>query len=439
MALGQFQRQVVAGNQLATQNQYSEDNYKFILNGSNIYGEQIHIPVGERMLSRHMLFLGGIGTGKTNGINFMIKNVLNNLYSDDVVIIFDTKGDFYKEFYTPGDIVISNDERACGPNGEDYWNIFNEVTVDDRLEENIIEIANALFADKIAHSTQPFFPNAAKDLFFATMLYIIRSGKDSFRSNNGLRKAFNKTSAEEDVTILNKYPDTKAMKSYISDPKSGQTLGVLSELQQAVREVFVGNFAKKGTMSIRDIIRKKGGQVVFVEYDLGIGSMLTPIYRILIDSAIKEALSRKVNDGNVYFFIDEFKLLPNLQHIDDGVNFGRSLGAKFIIGIQNVSQLYESYGEYLTKSILSGFGTTLSFRVSDYESREFIKSLYGQNIKQQSLLSTINARGLQEVVQEGNVIEDEDIFNLKLGQCIFGAPECEPFIFRFPKYVERAK
>ena len=31
-------------------------------------------------------------------------------------------------------------------------------------------------------------------------------------------------------------------------------------------------------------------------------------------------------------FYDEFRLVPHLEHIDDGVNFGRSLGAKIFCG-----------------------------------------------------------------------------------------------------------
>ena len=431
--MNDVKRKVVAGNQISPVCNYRESNPKFILAGTLDDGTPTNIPVGEQFLSRHALLLGGIGTGKTNAFNFLINNTVNNLSEDDVVIIFDTKGDFYKDFYQEGDIVISNDDKATGENGKDYWNIFKEITADERVEENLIEIANALFAEKIINSSQPFFPNAAKDIFFALVLHIIRKFPQN-GNNEFLRDTFNSFSPEAMIKILNAHPDLMAMKSYISDPKSGQTLGVVSELQQAVREVFVGNFAKKGNLSIRDIIRKKGGKVVFIEYDLGIGAMLTPIYRILIDAAIKEALSRKSNEGNVYFFIDEFKLLPNLQHIDDGLNFGRSMGAKFFCGVQNVSQLYAIYGEHKAKSILAGFGSNLSFRVTDYETREYIKGLYGTNLRSQAFLATVNTRGLNEEVRETSVVEDSDIANLKLGQCLFSAVGNEPFLFQFPKY-----
>lgn len=140
-----------------------------------------------------------------------------------------------------------------------------------------------------------------------------------------------------------------------------------------IRQVFVGNFAKAGTLSIRDLVRKKGGKKIFIEYDIGVGSMLTPIYSLMFDLAIKEALCRAKSEGNVFFVVDEFKLLPNLKHIDDAVNFGRSLGIKFMIGIQNTDQIIEAYNENMAKNIFSGFLNQFAFKVGDHSTRTYIK------------------------------------------------------------------
>lgn len=384
-----------------------------------------------------MMFLGGIGTGKSNAFNFVINNIRASMDNDDVMIIFDTKGDYYEKFYRPGDIVISNDKRATGKNNVDYWNLFKEVGIDDRLEENILEIATTLFEEKIKSSSQPFFPNAAKDIFAALMMHISRHANDEEHANNKyLRTCFDtfKVSTMKQILEMNK--DLKSMSAYIEDEKSGQTLGVVSEMQQLVREIFVGNFKQKGNLSIREIVRNKGNQVVFVEYDLGIGQVLSPIYRIIFDLAIKEALCRTSNEGNVYFLLDEFRLLPHLKHIDDGVNFGRSLGAKFILGVQNIDQIYNAYGENAAKSILSGFGTNISFRVQDANSREYIKNLYGKNIKLQTYMSKVSSRGICENTREGYVVEDVDITNLRLGEAIIGIMSYEPFRFKFKRFFK---
>ncbi|GHV37574.1 hypothetical protein FACS18949_17910 [Clostridia bacterium] len=269
------------------------------------------------------------------------------------MVLFDTKGDFYREFYKQGDVVISNDKTAVGAASVDYWNIIGEIEKDEHLEEYVFEISKTLFKEKIENSTQPFFPNAAKDIFSALLIHAVRSGE--IKTNFGLRQLFNACDAEEISRILSQHSDLRAITSYISDPKSAQTQGVLSELQQMTREIFIGKFRQKGTLSMRELVRAKGGKVIFIEYDLGIGNMLTPIYRLLFDLAIKEALSRSKSDGNVWFLADEFRLLPQLQHLEDAVNFGRSLGVKFLIGAQNVEQIKGAYGESKAASIMSGF------------------------------------------------------------------------------------
>lgn len=429
---------IIQGNKLKSTCDYKEDYIKFMLCGEDIdTGKPINMPVGSELLSRHMMFLGGIGTGKSNAFNFVINNIRASMDNDDVMIIFDTKGDYYEKFYRPGDIVISNDKRATGKNNVDYWNLFKEVGIDDRLEENILEIATTLFEEKIKSSSQPFFPNAAKDIFAALMMHISRHANDEEHANNKyLRTCFDtfKVSTMKQILEMNK--DLKSMSAYIEDEKSGQTLGVVSEMQQLVREIFVGNFKQKGNLSIREIVRNKGNQVVFVEYDLGIGQVLSPIYRIIFDLAIKEALCRTSNEGNVYFLLDEFRLLPHLKHIDDGVNFGRSLGAKFILGVQNIDQIYNAYGENAAKSILSGFGTNISFRVQDANSREYIKNLYGKNIKLQTYMSKVSSRGICENTREGYVVEDVDITNLRLGEAIIGIMSYEPFRFKFKRFFK---
>ena len=426
---------ILEGHRILSTVPISDPNAKFALLGNAADGQILQWPVGPEQLSRHMLLLGGIGTGKSNAFNLIIRSIRRTLTQDDIMVIFDTKGDFYNEFYRPGDVVISNDARADGGNGPDYWNIFNEVDVDDRLEENILEISKTIFSQKLEKTSQPFFPNAAKDLLNALMLFLSRSEKSKERRNNrSLRNLLDSFDVDSMIRILRAYPDTSAIESYIADPNSGQTLGVVAELQQMVREIFVGNFAKKGTLSMRRLIREKGAKVIFVEYDLGIGGMLTPIYKLLMDLAIKEALCRKTNEGNVYFMIDEFRLLPHLEHVDDGVNFGRSLGAKFFLGVQNIEQVFHAYGNDLARSILSGFSTLIAFRVADGTTRDYIKEIFGKNLSLIVYESGVSARGVQEMLRETNVVEDWDIGSLQVGESIVGYANNPPFRFKFKKY-----
>jgi len=410
---------------------FPDQSTKVVVRGKSTEGKAISIPITEDLQSKHMLFIGGIGMGKTNGIFQVISQIREQMTNKDVMMVFDTKGDFYSTFYRGGDIVISNDEKATGPNGPDYWNIFGEIDP-SCVEEDSIEIARSLFQKRIQQSNQPFFPNAARDIFTALLMHSDRTG--DFRSNAKLRQFLDKSSSFDIRSLLQTHDDLKAICSYISDDGSSQTQGVISEFQQLMREIFVGNFRKEGTLSVRKAIRNKGGRMIFVEYDLGIGGMLTPIYSLLMDMAIKEALCRKKSEGNVWFIIDEFRLLPNLEHIDDGVNFGRSLGAKFIIGVQNIDQVFDSYGESQARNILSGFLTTFAFHVNDATTRNFIQQMFGKNRKKEVYMASVQSRGIVEQLRDANVVEDWDITNLSAGEAIVGIPGFEPFNIKFDQF-----
>ena len=412
---------------------YPTNNPQCAFVGVDKAGRDVYVPIDANLLSRHMLLLGGIGTGKTNTFNQIISQLRESMTKDDVMIIFDTKGDFYNTFYRQGDIVISNDNNATGPYGKDYWNIFNEIERDEHMEENIVEISKSLFHQKLENTNQPFFPNAAKDLFSAILTHFTRN-PESGANNEMLRNFLDASTAAEIREILKQHEDLKAMVSYIFDDRSPQTQGVISELQQISREIFLGNFKRQGGLSMRNIVRNKGGRVVFIEYDLGIGNMLSPIYSLLFDLAIKEALCRKKSEGSVYFITDEFSLIPNLQHVDDAVNFGRSLGVKFMIGIQNIDQIYENYGENRARSLLSGFLTSVCFRVNDEKSKEYIKELHGVNRKKEIYMASIQGRGIVESLRDANVVEDWDISRLGLGQAIIGFPGTPPFVFQFKRF-----
>ncbi len=428
---------VLFGNELRQEAPILTDSCPIMfLKGTDNYGNHKNIPISESLLSRHFMLIGGIGTGKTNAFFQMVSQIQNKMSQNDVMIIFDTKGDFYSEFHRPGDIVISNDSTAVGSSGiSDYWNIFDEVASGEQQFASVMEISKSLFKEATKKTAQVFFPNAARDIFMATMLHFLRyseeTGDKRFLNNAELVKFIMSKTSADFRDMLNSHPDFMAMTSYISSDESSQTQGVLSELQQVVREIFVGNFAKNGSLALRDLVKQKGGRKIFIEYDLSYGELLTPIYSLMFDLAIKEALGRERSEGNVYFIADEFRLLPNLTHIDDAVNFGRSLGIRFMIGIQNVEQIYDNYGEQRANSIMSGFLTSLNFRVNNPKSRDCIKEKFGRNRKVEVYSTTGQSKGMIEERRDGFVVEDWDINNLKIGQAIVGFPEHEPFLFQF--------
>ena len=401
--------------------------------GVSLIGDSDTIPLTSSVLSKHLLYTGTIGTGKTTAMFQLLHQLIGKMTDDDVMVIFDTKGDFKEEFYRPGkDVVISSDAKATA-----YWNIFKEVRIngDDYIEENLLEIVSSLFEEKIKRSNAPFFPQAAKDVLFGIMSYIIYKNEPDDLDNAELYAYLRDANINDVVDALMSVGDLRGIIDYIYNGGDGseQTQGVYSELRNVANELFVGNFRKRGDFSVREFVRNKGGRILFIEYDLSIGKVLTPIYKALIDLAIKESLSRDKSEGNVFFVIDEFKLLPNLYHIDNGVNFGRSLGAKFIVAMQNIQQIIDGYGYEKAYSILSAFGTSIAFRVTDKATKEFVQNLYGMNRKRFVFKGASYSEGNKEQVTYSNVIEDWDILDLKVGEAIVSVADYDsaPMKFKF--------
>jgi hypothetical protein len=383
------------------------------------------------LLSKHVLFLGTIGCGKTTAMMQLLWQLRRNASPDDVFVIFDTKGDFRDAVYRQGDAVISNDLRY--DTGLVIWNLFSDLLEQDKRErqDQINEIAATVFSEGLERAGQnTFFAAGACDVFAAVVEAMAEEG--DVHTNDDLRKRLEE-SQDDLLGLLEGHQDLAGAARYLAG--SDQTAGsILAFLQQTLNKSFSGVFRMPGDFSVREFIRRKGGCALFIEYDIAVGSRLLPVYRVLMDMAIKEALAlgRRRTRGNVYFLFDEFALLPALSHMTDGINFGRSLGLKFVVATQNVGQILNAYGQEEGQSVLSGFGTVFAFRLMDNASRDLVRQRHGANRKRVTTFAAVRAEGVQQGWVDGHVIEDWNVADLGTGQCIVSLPTGPPIFFAFP-------
>lgn len=216
---------------------------------------------------------------------------------------------------------------------------------------------------------------------------------------------------------------------------NNSSLGVFGELRSMLYDCFQGIFVRRPTatqpsFSIRKAIRDKGGKSIFILYDLSIGETMTPIYRLLIDLALKESLS-EFSNGHTHIFLDELKLLPKITHLEDALNFGRSKHVSVVAGLQSIGQIYSIYGKETGQVILSGFGSIIALKTVDYESREYVSRLFGTNFISYRYHNESNAPIDKE--RDGNTVESWHYRLLeKPGQAIVGlSSQNNPFFFYF--------
>lgn len=407
------------------------------------------IGINKGLLSYAMLMLAEPGGGKTNLINMILAMLLATANGSDKIIIFDPKGDYFQEF---GSRIPASKRIVIGAGAEyrnttAYHNIFAEMMPrgrDGRLvythdsDLDALEKAKQLYT-KMQSETQPVFPAMAEQIVAGCLIYFMRTywQTDQKKLNN---KAFidfmNRSDNEQlkKIFALDYMQDYRSCIDYISG-KSNTTQGVNSYVGSALRELFIGPFCESDPareFSMREVIDDPGMKVVFVEYDLRRGETLTPMYGLLLDSALANALGgRSTTRSNVYVILDEMLQLPKLNHLSNSMVLGRSQGIKIICGLQNVSGLADRYGEEGAKSVLASFQSIIGFHMSDYESRRFLMERLGVNFQNISFSAQQQNCNIQ---REGYTVEDWDILDLGLGDAIVKLKGEKPFLFTMPKY-----
>ena len=400
-----------------------------------------YFSLSREMLTKNVVYLGGTGFGKTNTINMSVNQIKKSLGKDDVMIIFDTKGDFEHKFYDPkkGDKIIGNSSKYRSRS--EKWNIYREILADggddEDLIQNISEISHSLFIRSMS-AQNPFFPNAARNLFSGYLLSILRCARNNKKVRdklmNNLELAFYFNTAQKDQydKLINSYNDMKSLKMYLGDFNNNQALGVLAEVLNMVKDTFIGVFNQRGDFSMREFVRERGGRTLFLEYDLAIGQTLTPLYSLLLDLAIKEVLSQNEDtEGHVYIVIDEFVQAPYLRHLGDAVNSGRSRNLSIQAGLQSLNQFYEHYGLYQGGSLLAGFSTVVAFHLNDTLTREYVRDHFGQ-IYLREMGDPKNHH-----FRMGYCVEDWELNELRLGDAVVQINGQDPFCFHFAEFEKK--
>jgi len=411
-----------------------------------------YLPITDRNLSQHVNFIGATGMGKTSAMCHLFEGVRSSMTDNDVLIAFDPKGDYRREFFRAGqDLALS---ARSGPG--DHWSLLAELrspavepTSPSPVEELILnDIGHSLFDDLMQRSSQPFFPMAAKDLFVGITFLL---AQEPGYSNLELRRFWTSASLADIRAVLGKHPRTQALVSYIPQGADSQSFGVVAQTQSVVLDVLQEGFAEAGQISIRTEVRKKGKRCIFLEYPISSSASLAPGFKVLVDLCIREALAigedavsaQGQAQGRVFFFIDEFGRLPRMRHLEPAITFGRALGLRFILGMQNHQQIAAAYGPE-APSILGGLNTVIAFRVPDPETRELIKGFGGRNRKKFTLRTAGIGNPVEPVV-EGYAVEDSAILALRPGEAVVfmcpspgsagAVPEAPaPFKVYFPLY-----
>lgn len=111
-----------------SQNLVVTEKNSFVSIPGNFRHQTTPLGISKETLSKHTMLIGGTGCGKSNVFYHIVNQIKKKLTPNDVMIVFDTKGDYYDLFGTSNDYVIGS--GATFADKSEKWNIFKEIVSD---------------------------------------------------------------------------------------------------------------------------------------------------------------------------------------------------------------------------------------------------------------------------------------------------------------------
>lgn len=320
---------------------------------------ELHLPKSH--WSRHTLIQGSVGSGKTQILLPIIKQMIE---ADHKLFLYDTKGDFTSYFRKPI-IVCPFDERSY------YW----DIAADCRYPLQAAMLAEILIPGSADQKNADFWSTAARQLLVAAIR--------SLQAEKPLRWTFADLSERKNRNAEDMLPSIQehfaTATSLVENTESQTTASLLATLvaqtkliddlamawpvRKENRRFAITEWTQDGYKGRKQVIVQSGPEE----------AMTKAYISALVNLAVPEIISPKLPDAEKDRFIGfVFDELASVGKINIGplIDKGRSKGVVFIGAFQDISQVKATYGEDFQKALTSMVGTHVICQLQMGDTRE---------------------------------------------------------------------
>ncbi|ATX80167.1 Type IV secretory pathway, VirD4 component, TraG/TraD family ATPase [Mariprofundus aestuarium] len=303
--------------------------------------------------SKHLLYLGSVGSGKTASMLHAIQSIIKR---GDKAVVYDYKGDMTEWLLGRDEVSLIGfaDKRS------EAWHIAKDIH--DPL------LARELAKTIIKETSEPVWSDSARDVLSGVIEYLIttKPGSWGFQDVSDLLNQDRQEMAKLLRSIghgaantIDKPNEDRGANSIMTTVRSGAW--IFDVLGKAWGNPSSG-------FSVRDWIHDKSpdNRIVILRNYPGLSAVSNWLLYIIFNQLFGEVLSLK-DDGKrrIWAVIDELATLPSIPRLEECLIASRSRGFRFMCGIQNFSSMREKYGADIAQTIFSQFATRIICRVSD--------------------------------------------------------------------------
>ncbi|MDQ2839439.1 MAG: type IV secretion system DNA-binding domain-containing protein [Acidobacteriota bacterium] len=309
--------------------------------------------IPKRLESSHILLMGDTGSGKSNAIRQILRQVQKR---GETAIVYDPAGEFVQEFYRPErrDLILNPLDARCP-----FWNLQGEL--DGRGIEDAI--AAAMLPEK--QYENGFFTDAPRRI----LARLLCSGA----SVEGLLEWMS------DPTEIERRLAGTPQAAYLDRKAGPQRAGVLSSLNMIADSLALlpkGGEAKEWF----DTGKWRYGrtQWVFLTSKPAMRERILPLHSAWLDLFILQMMEPCVNPAKpVWFVLDELASLNKLPQLHTAMTENRKYGNPVVLGFQGRSQLEKRYGQD-AEAMLSQPATKIFFKTSEPRAAKWISETLGE-------------------------------------------------------------
>jgi len=386
----------------------------------------VWIPHAER----GTLVLGAPGGGKTFGsINPMTESCLRQGFP----MLFYARKEEEMEYIAPLAAKYGYDVKIFAP-GEKYSEVINPLDFmrdaeDQEMAEQIAEVMNGNAKSGGKKSGGDDFFEKAGNTFAKGLIQLAKSSKHPDLATVYCLQAINSFTDKLDATIQEgkiprwiaasflQYLDAKDSEKTIASIKATTANIFAGFIQKSLLPCFMGS----STISTK----LKGKQIIIFKLDDARRDVVGPLLAAAFHLTVVSNLSTPRSDP-IGIIIDE---LPSLflKALARWINEYRSNGACFVLGVQNIKQLADAYGENQARAIIGACSTKILYNPADLATAEEFSKIYGNTevkLRNRSISHSNNSQNTtwSESLSTVAILTPDQIMRLPQGRCVITNP-----------------
>ena len=379
----------VRGTQITTDAKEVAANFRPFQGG--LEGVSVHpqVQIGEHAECRHLMLLGGAGSGKTTILHRILREIIAR---GDRVLLLDFKGDFTSGLECPITILSPTDARSA------RWGLGRDI----RTKLDAHALAETLIP--LPAGGEPIWARGARGLLVGLIVHLQSKHKIDWGFAHLAELASHVlTNYKLLVEIVRKnHPPAKA---YLMGADSKTTQSFLAELSGALTHVIelgVADHAalkEYGRWSVRGWLspKTKLPKVAVIGWRASSKELSQAWAASLTEQLVRQIGDLEDCDPNerrIWLVLDEVAQMGKVPSIGDALVTLRSKGVRTVLGLQSVAQIDEAYGRNALTTWAGSIASKIICQLSSPDDQKFGASLLGEREVERYTHQTTQSNGI---------------------------------------------